>query len=318
MTGDAPAAMIAKDGHSLWLNSAALALADGDLEVEGGVVERDARGEPTGVLREESAWRFQARYLRASADEYVDAMRRGLRLAAARGVTAVHDKDGGLGALGLWQRLEAERRAVAARLAVGAARPARPSCARSGFARASAAGCCGVGYLKVFMDGTLGSQTAWLLDGSGVQITSGEQLAEIVREAAGAGLPVAVHAIGDRANRDALDAFEATRDAWRRSGCASGSSTRSCSRRRICRASRSSASRRRCSSRTRRPTAISPTGSGRARPTARTRTARCGTRARSSRTARTRRSRSSTRSPASAPACGGRSTSARRGIPSRR
>jgi predicted amidohydrolase YtcJ len=45
-------------------------------------------------------------------------------------------------------------------------------------------------------------------------ITSGEELAEIVRTAAAAGWPVAVHAIGDRANREALDAFAATRDAW--------------------------------------------------------------------------------------------------------
>jgi predicted amidohydrolase YtcJ len=53
-----------------------------------------------------------------------------------------------------------------------------------------------------------------MLDGSGVVITSGEELAEIVRAAAAAGWPVAVHAIGDRANREALDAFEATRDVW--------------------------------------------------------------------------------------------------------
>jgi predicted amidohydrolase YtcJ len=71
-----------------------------------------------------------------------------------------------------------------------------------------------IGYLKVFMDGTLGSQTAWMLDGSGVRITSGEELAEIVRRGAEAGFPVAVHAIGDRANREALDAFESTRDVW--------------------------------------------------------------------------------------------------------
>ena len=72
-----------------------------------------------------------------------------------------------------------------------------------------------VGYLKVFMDGTLGSQTAWMLDGSGVVITSGEELAEIIRAGARAGWPVGVHAIGDRANREALDAFESTR----RTGC---------------------------------------------------------------------------------------------------
>jgi predicted amidohydrolase YtcJ len=53
-----------------------------------------------------------------------------------------------------------------------------------------------------------------LLDGSGVQITSREELVEIIRRGAEARLPVAVHAIGDLANREALDAFEQTRDAW--------------------------------------------------------------------------------------------------------
>jgi hypothetical protein len=68
------------------------------------------------------------------------------------------------------------------------------------------------------MDGTLGSQTAWMLDGSGVVITSGEELAEIIREGARLGWPVGVHAIGDRANREALDAFESTREVWAPSG----------------------------------------------------------------------------------------------------
>ena len=71
-----------------------------------------------------------------------------------------------------------------------------------------------IGYLKAFMDGTLGSRTAWMLDGSGVTITSGEELAGVIREGARLGWPVAVHAIGDRANREALDAFESTRDVW--------------------------------------------------------------------------------------------------------
>jgi predicted amidohydrolase YtcJ len=65
------------------------------------------------------------------------------------------------------------------------------------------------------MDGTLGSQTARLLDGSGVEITGRDELVEIVRGAAQTGWPVAVHAIGDAANRDALDAFEETRGDWR-------------------------------------------------------------------------------------------------------
>jgi predicted amidohydrolase YtcJ len=64
------------------------------------------------------------------------------------------------------------------------------------------------------MDGTLGSQTARMLDGSGVEITSREGLEHFIRRAARAGFPIAVHAIGDQANRDALDAFEATRSEW--------------------------------------------------------------------------------------------------------
>jgi predicted amidohydrolase YtcJ len=53
-----------------------------------------------------------------------------------------------------------------------------------------------------------------MTDGTGVEITSREELEEIVRRGAERGWPVAVHAIGDQANRNALDAFEATRHLW--------------------------------------------------------------------------------------------------------
>jgi predicted amidohydrolase YtcJ len=213
IVGDKPAAMIAKDYHSIWLSSAALALAGGDLEVDGGVVERDEAGEPTGVLREEAAWRFKERYMVWPDDEYLDAMRAGIHLANARGVTAVHDKDGWLGALRLWRRLE-ERGALSLRVWQSIPHDQLEHAAAIGMRSGMGSPHLQLGYLKVFMDGTLGSQTAWMLDGSGVRITSGAELAEIVRRGAAAGFPVAVHAIGDRANREALDAFEQTRDAW--------------------------------------------------------------------------------------------------------
>jgi predicted amidohydrolase YtcJ len=213
VTGDVPAALFSKDYHSLWLNSAALDRAEGDLEVQGGVVERDADGEPTGILREEAAWQFRARFAAPPEDDLVDATREGLRIAASRGVVAIHDKDGWLGAPRIFQRI-AERDGLSLRVWQSVPHERLPELEavtiRSGigddFLR--------VGYLKAFMDGTLGSQTAWMLDGSGVVITSGEELAEIIRAGARAGWPVGVHAIGDRANREALDAFEATRDAW--------------------------------------------------------------------------------------------------------
>ena len=95
------------------------------------------------------------------------AMRAALPAAAAVGVTGVHDKDGGRGApelfaalreagdltLRVWQSLPAER------LPDGITPQLDDPFLR-------------IGYVKAFMDGTLGSRTARLLDGSGVEITS--------------------------------------------------------------------------------------------------------------------------------------------------
>ncbi|CAN5799947.1 amidohydrolase [soil metagenome] len=213
VTGETPAALWAKDLHSLWLNSAALALAQGDLEVDGGVVERDGSGEPTGVLREEAAWRFRERFPSVSDDEWLEVTRDGVKLAHSRGVTAVHDKDGWVGAPEIFQRLR-DRGGLTLRIWQSLPYKKLPELEALGIRSRFGDDFLRLGYLKVFMDGTLGSQTAWMLDGSGVRITSGEELVEIVRAAARAGWPVGVHAIGDRANREALDAFEATREDW--------------------------------------------------------------------------------------------------------
>ena len=191
VTGDVPTALLAHDWHSLWLNSAALAHAGGDLERPGGEVDPEA-----GVLREEAAWSFRDRFTLPTHAELVEATRAALPVAAARGVTAIHCKDGLIGSREVYRDLADElpfrvwQSLPAARLDEG------PD------------------YVKAYMDGTLGSRTARLLDGTGVEITSRDQLADITRAAAERDVSVAVHAIGDLANREALDAFEATRGAW--------------------------------------------------------------------------------------------------------
>jgi predicted amidohydrolase YtcJ len=191
VSGDVPVALLAHDWHSLWLNSAALAHARGDLARPGGEVDLEA-----GVLREEAAWSFRDRFTLPAHEELVEATRAALPVAAARGVTAIHCKDGLIGSrevyadladelpFRVWQSLPAKRL------------DERPD------------------YVKAYMDGTLGSRTARLLDGSGVEITSRDAFEDIIRASAQLDVAVAVHAIGDLANREALDAFEATRGAW--------------------------------------------------------------------------------------------------------
>jgi predicted amidohydrolase YtcJ len=192
VTGDVPTALLAHDWHSLWLNSAALAHARGDLERPGGVVDLEA-----GVLREEAAWAFRDRFTLPSHEELVEATRAALPVAAARGVTAIHCKDGLIGSREVYAELHDELP-----FRVWQSLPAHRVDERPD-------------YVKAYMDGTLGSGTARLLDGTGVEITSRDEFEEIVRAATRAGVPVAVHAIGDLANREALDVFEAVPDAVR-------------------------------------------------------------------------------------------------------
>ncbi len=172
VTGAVPAALMSKDYHSLWVNSAALEHADEPLEMPGGVVERDADGRPAGILRETAAWTFRDRYVRPTL--------RGDGRGLARG-----DAD-----RRRTRRDRAPRQGRLARLVRGPPAPARGRrAARAGVAVAArgsdstSSSALGVrsgfgndmlrlGYLKGFMDGTLGSATALLLDGSGVEITS--------------------------------------------------------------------------------------------------------------------------------------------------
>ena len=128
--------------------------------------------------------------------ETLDAVRAGIPAAHAAGVTGVHDKDGARGAPEAFAALrEAGELTLRVWQSVPDADPARGS------------------YVKAFMDGTLGSRTALLIGGGGMRLMGPEGLAAVIRDAAAAGMPVAVHAIGDLANREALDAFEATEDA---------------------------------------------------------------------------------------------------------
>ena len=189
VTGEVPTALRAHDGHTLWVNSAALRAGGQDV------------GPEPGILREDAAWDFFDTFAAASQQETLDAVRAALPVAHAAGVTGVHDKDGARGAPEAFAVL---REAGELHLRVWQSVPNADADRGS--------------YVKVFMDGTLGSRTALLLGGGGMRLMEPSELTTVIEESAAAGMPVAIHAIGDLANREALDGFEATERTWRELG----------------------------------------------------------------------------------------------------
>ena len=204
------------DGHMSLGNSAALRAAGvtrDTRDVDGGEIVRDERGEPTGVLKDnaqELVIRAIPAALPAQEDAALDAA---MRHVAAQGVTSVHH-------MGTWDHIAIfERARSGARLGtrIYAAVPLstwarlRDHIAQRGRGDSLFR----VGMLKAFTDGSLGSHTAAMIapftdapNDRGLFVTPPESLYAWTKAADAAGLHIATHAIGDRANRTILDIYE--------------------------------------------------------------------------------------------------------------
>jgi predicted amidohydrolase YtcJ len=218
-----PVALHSRDGHALLTTGATLerlGLAPEELDVPGGVVERGADGTFSGVLREESAWIVRRRLPDDDLDMKVLAT--SMREAARRGVTSLHDMDGAA-ALRSWRSVEDER-GLALRVWVHLLADDLEHVEALGLGAGWGSDRLAIGALKLYADGTLGSGTALLHEPelprpgaqprAGVAVVSGDELRSYARRAGAAGLPLAVHAIGDRAVTEVLDALEATEEHW--------------------------------------------------------------------------------------------------------
>ncbi len=216
-----PAALRSKDGHSRWANSAALRVAKIGRDTptpEGGEIDRDPSGEPTGILRENAIRLLDAVIPQPSGAECLAAIRSGQRDALARGLTAIHDLDSPMPpARRAFEELF-ERNELALRVHLGIPHTSLDAALDLGVRSGSGNEWLRWSNLKIFTDGALGSQTAALeepyegTDYRGVLTVDPERLQLDVRRAADGGLAVAIHAIGDRAVRAALDAIAASRD----------------------------------------------------------------------------------------------------------
>ena len=232
--GERPAALTSHDGHSLWASAAARRLAGIDRLSEdppGGRIERDADGEPTGVLREAAQLPVDrvTPHLRGEALE--PALRAVIGELNGWGITSVTDAGdpdatsgaGSMAALGgSFSTLYDLASSIAGNLRVTLNLPADAvgAAAEMGLHSADALNDgLRVGWVKVYGDGALGSRTAALFEpyscgdegDAGILRYEPEQLAELVQRAHAAGIGLAIHAIGDRAVAVALDALEAGR-----------------------------------------------------------------------------------------------------------
>ncbi|MEK9212756.1 amidohydrolase [Sphingomonas sp. 2378] len=214
VTADTPVAVIRYDLHMMLLNSVALKLAGIDRntpDMPGGVIERDAKGEPTGIIKD-AAKQLAIRAIGAPSDARIDAaVRQGIALALSKGVTGVHSTEIDWVSQAAFQRLNAAGSpGIRFRSYVPLADWARQAKLiadhGSGDDGMRLAGC------KVVFDGSLGSRTALFYDPyiddpstHGITVTDPADLERWMMAADKAGLQIAVHAIGDKANDTVLD-----------------------------------------------------------------------------------------------------------------
>ena len=212
-----PVVLAHKSWHSCWVNSQALAVAGITADTpdpKGGAIQRDADGAPTGILLEMSAMDLIEDHVPSpSANEIDVALTAAFPTAWRLGLTGVHDCDG-RDALHAYQRLH-QRDALGIRIHKHIRAEALDEAITVGLRSGLGDAQLRLGHVKLFADGALGSRTAWMLapyegrpNDRGIPIYPPEELADMVYRAAQAGLACAIHAIGDRANRVVLDAFE--------------------------------------------------------------------------------------------------------------
>lgn len=216
VTTEHPVFVTRLDWHMALANSRALELAGFDPKTRdpaGGEIVRDGTGRPTGVLKDNAMEYVFEAIPEPTAVEQDSALSAAMRFAASLGVTGVHD-------MGTWSGLAAYERAHrrgALTLRVRVFVPLSTVERLATFVEergGTGDDMLSWGGLKGFVDGSLGSSTALFFDPyldspatSGLTVIGMDALADRVRIADSAGLQVAIHAIGDRANAELLDLY---------------------------------------------------------------------------------------------------------------
>ncbi len=210
-----PVYLTAKSLHAAWANAAALQLAGihaDSPDPANGRIQRDAQGQPTGILLETAMELVGGAVPAPSVETIMQAIQQAQPALWRMGLTGLHDFDRRDCFIAL-QRLHQQGKL---RLRVLKSIPLEdlPSAAALGLRTGFGDDWLRIGAVKVFMDGALGPRTAAMFqpyesepENRGILNMDAEELFDIGRQAAEAGLSLAVHAIGDRANHEVLNAY---------------------------------------------------------------------------------------------------------------
>lgn len=214
-----PVYLTAKSLHAAWANTAALKLAqvhDDTPDPKDGAVQRDSNGKATGILLETAMALVNAAVPEPTLGELEAAMLQAQSVLWKMGITGIHDFDRRNSFMAL-QSLRAANKLklrVCKNIPVESVEQANDLGLRTGFGDEML----WIGSVKAFMDGALGPRTAAMFqpyegepDNKGILNMDGEELFEYSRKAADVGLSMTVHAIGDKANHEVLNAFEQLR-----------------------------------------------------------------------------------------------------------
>jgi predicted amidohydrolase YtcJ len=214
---DHPVALRSYDGHSLWVNSEALRRAGIDAETPdpvGGSIGRDGEHQPTGMVFEGGAiGLIESCYEQADEEADLGHLRDVLADLRSRGITAVHNIENPY-AFRLMQRLR-DGHELTPRMLFYLPKQSLPDAVQVGLQADFGDDTLRFAGIKVFADGALTSQTAAMLEpfegqpgNRGLLTTSEAEMEALAVAAAGGGMGIAIHAIGDRAVHAALDGIE--------------------------------------------------------------------------------------------------------------
>lgn len=223
VVSDRPVWLSRVDGHAGWANSKAMEIAGITAETkapEGGKIIRNENGEPTGVFVDGAMSLIEAKLPDPTAKEQKMAFQKALQQMRSHGLTSVHNAGIGVDTWQMYKKFANNGKLTTRIYAmIGGAGATFDSLSQNGPIESYKNDMLSLQSVKLYADGALGSRGAAMLEpysddpgNRGLLFHSQEKMNSMVLKVMSKGFQANVHAIGDRANRQVLDAFEYAKD----------------------------------------------------------------------------------------------------------